>query len=166
MLSELKGLRPILPLSWSWRIGLGLVSILGTAAWAMSFDPSVRVLAIGIGLAAGLGWIGLGIAILLFRPGKLPVANRADLCLQTQVLGITVLIFHAASNLLPSSWPWQALDLPLLPAADAMMCIAFIFSAGRMNVSCGKALALWLVGLHGFFATGFLAFFVVAGRMR
>jgi hypothetical protein len=166
MCAEMHMARPILRLSWPWRIGLGLLSIVGTAFWAWSFgDGWGEAFTVPIAISAGGAWVGLGLTVWLWRAGGRSLGEWADLSLVTQTCGMALLLCAAMGNVAALHWSWE-MHAAVLFGADTLMAGVFVDGARRMNVRWGTSLLLWFGALHMFFIT--IAVLVVwgAGGMR
>jgi hypothetical protein len=149
------------------RAMLGLIAIGGTILYAASFTicdaaRTLAPLASAVGASAGLAWIGFGFIILLID-GRRRVSSWVDLCLQTQALGIAVLMLAAGANATFFASVKHAGALPLFPAfiafhlgllllSDALMALAFVRGAVALRFPARHALAAWILGLNGIFA--------------
>jgi hypothetical protein len=150
------------------RIAYASFAVLGTFAYSESFRAVgvlMGKLAAMIGLSAGLSWIGFGALLALCTRHRISVQAWFDACLRTMVIGNGVLLVTVILNIgrsveagpsplpvLCEAWGWILAHGAVLLAADGLMCRKFVAEALALSVGRGRALLLWVGGLHGFFA--------------
>ncbi len=158
------------PLSWTTRLALGAIAIVGTIIYAASFAltsyrDSLLPIAIAIGIASAVSWPGFGVSLLMVTRCRPSVMAWADACLIAQCTGIAVLMISGALNLIlyfvrpqPSS-PIDGIAYlhgTIVMAADVVMAIGFVRRAKQRGMTGRVALALWVLALNGLFVAALL----------
>ena len=162
-----------LPATWTGRLLLGAVAVVGTVAYAMSFrtfptealptgnNPAGAWLApagAAVGIAAGLSWLFFGAVLLGITGGRPSVLAWADACLRTMAAGIGVLVAAASFNVCVAAlWPLPegfvlCVNLVLLVNANALMGAVFYRQARRLGLGPVAAVTAWMAALNGAFA--------------
>jgi hypothetical protein len=149
------------------RVALATLSVAGTIAYAASFalcdsHQTLAPLAAAVGVSAGAAWVVFGLLIRV-AGGSRAVGTWVDACLQTQAVGIVVLILAAAANagfFASADWLGSKPVFPvfvvvhagLLLVTDVLMGTYFVMAAQARGLKWARALAAWVLGLNGIFA--------------
>ena len=145
------------------RILWGLISILGTAFYVLSFNVIHKNIdftfpANKIGMASAISWIIFGMVLLIVTKSIPSIKAWVDICLSTMAVGIAILmtgvIFNFIiflSNSLINFQTFLLIHLVILITSDLSMGKIFIKESEPLGLNPSKAILLWISCLNGIF---------------